>query len=63
MAFSSKSLINAEPRQSNTGKEALGILHGLEKSHHYCFAHKISMITDCKSLGAIFKEDATTMTQ
>ena len=37
IAFTSKSLTDAEWRYSNTEWEALGILHGLEKFHHYCF--------------------------
>ena len=37
IAFASKSLIGAERRYSNIEQEALGILHGLEKFHHYCF--------------------------
>ena len=37
MAFASKSLTGAEQRYSNIKWEALGILHGLEKFHHYCF--------------------------
>ena len=37
IAFASKSLMDAECRYSNIEREALGILHGLEKFHHYCF--------------------------
>ena len=37
IAFSSKSLTGAEKRYSDIEKEALGILYGLEKFHHYCF--------------------------
>ena len=37
IAFASKSLTGAEQRYSNIEWEALGILHGLEKFHHYCF--------------------------
>ena len=35
IAFASKSLTGAESRYSNIESEALGILHGLEKFHHY----------------------------
>ena len=34
IAFASKSLTGAEQRYSNIKREALGILHGLEKFHH-----------------------------
>ena len=37
IAFTSKSLTGVEWRYSNIKWEALGILHGLEKFHHYCF--------------------------
>ena len=37
IAFASKSLTGVEQRYSNIKWEALGILHGLEKFHHYCF--------------------------
>ena len=37
IAFASKSLTGAEQRYSNIECEALGILHGLEKFHLYCF--------------------------
>ena len=33
--FASKSLMDIEHRYSNIEREALGILHGLEKFHHY----------------------------
>ena len=37
VAFVSKSLISAEIWYSNIEREALGILHGIVKFHHYCF--------------------------
>ena len=37
------------------------MLHGLEKLHYYCFAHKVSMIIDHKQLVAIFKKDVVTL--
>ena len=39
--FASKILTSAEQRYSNIDREALGILHGLEKFHHYCFAREL----------------------
>ena len=56
ITFASKSLTGAECRYSNIKREALGILHGLEKFHHYCFAREVLIITDHKPLVAIFKK-------
>ena len=61
IAFASKCLTSAEHRYSNTEREALGILHGLKKCHHYCFAREVSIIMDHKLLVAIFKEDVVTL--
>ena len=63
IVFASKSLTGAEPRYSNIEREALGILHGLEKSHHYCFGQEVLFITDHKLLVAMFKKDVATMSQ
>ena len=57
VVFASKSLISAEYRYCNIEREALGILHGLEKFHHNCFARDITVINDHKPLVAIFKKD------
>ena len=45
-----KSLTSSEQRYSNIEREALGILNGLKKFHHYFFAREVSIITDHKSL-------------
>ena len=37
IALTSKSRTGVERRYSNIEREALGLLHGLEKFHHYCF--------------------------
>ena len=63
IAFGSKSLSNVEKRYSNIGREALGILHGLEKFHHHCFAKEGSIILDHKSLVAVFKKAIATILQ
>ena len=55
IAFASKSLTGAEWRYSNIKQEALGILHGLEKFHHYCFGREVLIITDHKPLVPMFK--------
>ena len=63
IVFASKSLSCAERRYSNIGREALGILHGLEKFHHYSFMREVSRITDHKPLVAIFKKDVAMLSQ
>ena len=56
IAFASKSLTGAEQRYSNIECEVLGILHGLEKFHHYCFGREVLIITDHKLLVSMFKK-------
>ena len=56
IVFASKS--EAVKRYSNIEREALGILYGIEKVHHYCFAREVSIITDHKPLVTIFKKDS-----
>ena len=63
IAFASKSLTGAEQRYSNIEREALGILHGLEKFHHYCFSREVLIITDHKPLVSICKKDVSTLLQ
>ena len=61
--FASKSLMGMECRYSNIECEALGILHGLEKFHHYCCGREVLMITDHKLLVSMFKKDVMTLSQ
>ena len=56
IAFASESLTSMERRYSNIEREALGILHGLERFCHYYFAREVSIITDHKPLVAILKK-------
>ena len=63
IAFASKSLTGAEWRYSNIECEALGILHGLEKFHHYCFSREVLVITDHKLLISMFKKDVAALLQ
>ena len=63
IAFASKSLTAAEHRYSNIEREVLGILHGLKKLHHYCFARDVNVITDHKPLVVIFQKDIATLSQ
>ena len=63
IAFASKSLTGTEHRYSNIEREALGILHGLKKFHHYCFPRKVHIITVHKPLVTIFKKDVAMQSQ
>ena len=63
IAFTSKSLTSAKCRYSNIEREVLGILQGLEKFHHYCFARDVNVITDHKTLVALFKKDVASLSQ
>ena len=63
IAFASKSLTGAEQRYSKIKWEALGILHGLEKFHHYCFGREVLIITEHKLLVSMFKKDVATLSQ
>ena len=44
-----------------TERKALGICHGLEKIHNYCFICKVSVITYYKPLVVIFKKDIVSL--
>ena len=46
IAFASKSFMGAKQRYSNIQCETLGILHSLEKFHHYCFGREVLVITN-----------------
>ena len=48
IAFASKSLSSTEKRYNSMEREALGILHSLEKFHHYWFTRGVSIISDYK---------------
>ena len=63
IAFASKGLTGAECMYSNIEREVLGMLHGLEKFHHYYFARDVYVITDHKPLVTIFKKDVATLSQ
>ena len=63
ITFASKSLTGIRHRYSNIEMEALGILHGLKKFHHYCFSRDVHVITDHKLLEAMFKKDMAMLSQ
>ena len=61
VVFASKSLTSTDTHCSSVEIEALGMLHGLEIIHHYCFSHDVSVITDHKLLVAVFKKDVASL--
>ena len=63
VAFAGKSLTGTEWRYSNIKCEVLGMLHGLETFHHYCFGREVLIITDYKPLLAMFKKDVAILLQ
>ena len=63
IVFVSKSISSAEKTYSNIEREALRIIYGLKKFHHYCFAREVSIFTDHKPLSVIFKKDVATLAQ
>ena len=63
IALASKSLMGGEQRYSNIKCKALGILHSLEKFHHYCLGREVLVIMDHKPLVSMFKKDVATLSQ
>ena len=63
IVFAGKSMKSAETQYSNIEEVALGILHGLEKFHHYYFTHEVSRIKDHKLLMSVFKRDVASLPQ
>ena len=63
IVFACKSLTQAKRSYSNIEREALGILYGLEKLHHFLFAREVGIITDHKLLITISKKDVATLSQ
>ena len=63
ITFASKSLTGAKWRYSNIEHEVFGILHCLEKFHHYFFCREVPVITDHKPLVSIFKKHVATLLQ
>ena len=62
-AFASKSLSSVDWQYSNIEWEALGILHRLEKFHHYCFGKEVCIITDQKPLVVMDSKNFVTQSQ
>ena len=60
ITFAGRNLSSTEQQYSYTEREALRILHGLKKFHHYCFVCEVHVITEHKPLVAIMEKDVTT---
>ena len=63
ITFTSKTLSCVEQCYSNTEHDAMEILHGLERFHHYCFAREVCIITDHMPLVAILNREVATLSQ
>ena len=63
IVFGSMRQPSAEMWYSNLKSEALGICHGLERFHQYCFTCEVSMITDYKQLVLMFRKDTANLSQ
>ena len=62
-AFARRILSHAEQQSSKIEWEALGILHGSKKFHHYYFTKDVYIITDHKPLVAVVNRDVATLSQ
>ena len=61
IAFAGTRLTGEETHYSYIEKEILGILHGQETFHKYCFASEVSMIIDHKQQVAVYWENITSL--
>ena len=62
VAFSNKSLSDAEPWYANTEREFLGVVFGIEHFKHFTFGRKTRIITDHKPLLPLFQKSLTNTT-
>lgn len=54
VAYASRSLTETEQRYSQTEREALGVVYGLEHFHLYTYGSAVTVVTDHKPLTYIF---------
>ena len=60
IAFASKSLTQTQSNYSNIEREALGLVHGIQRFHTYLFGRQFSVITDHKPLVNIWTRPLNT---
>ena len=63
IAFARKGLSSADWQYSNINREALGILHGFIKFHHYTSPKEVTVITDHKPLVTMISKDMAMLSQ
>ena len=56
VAFASRSLSPAERKYSQLDKEALGIVFGIKRFHHYLYGRKFTILSDHQPLQYLFDE-------
>ena len=56
VAYASRTLTDAEKRYSQLDKEALAIVFGVKKFHHYLYGRKFSIVSDHKPLQYLLNE-------
>lgn len=56
VAFSSRSMTDAETRYAQIEKEMLSIVHACTKFHHYIFGKHVTVYNDPKPLEDIYKK-------
>ena len=56
MAYASRTLMDAEKQYSQLDKEALAIVFGVKKIHHYLHGRKFSIASDHKPLQYLLNE-------
>jgi len=59
IAFASKTLTKTQSNYSNIEREALGLVHGVQRFHTYLFGREFSVITDHKPLVNIWQRPLT----
>ena len=57
VAYSSKTLTDAEGRYANTEHELLGVVAGMEKVHTFCYGWSTIVLSDHKPLTSIVRKD------
>ena len=59
IAFASKTLTQTQSNYSNIEREALGLVHGIQRFHTYLYGREFTAITDHKPLVNIWQRPLT----